>query len=41
MEGLFSPGIAATPTTAFLQRYAKVFGGRKRVHQERSCNDGS
>jgi hypothetical protein len=28
--GLFSPGIAAVPTTALLQRYAEVFGGRKR-----------
>lgn|ERR1035438_2064111 len=39
--GLLSTGIAAAPTTALLQRYAKVFGGRKRVHQEHSCIDGS
>ena len=31
MEGLLAPGIAAVPTTALLQRYAEVFGGRKRV----------
>src|ERR1019366_3140359 len=29
--GLLAPGIAAVPTTALLQRYAEVFGGRKRV----------
>jgi hypothetical protein len=33
-EGLFSPGIAAVPTTILLQRYAEVFGGRKRVYQD-------
>jgi hypothetical protein len=41
MEGLLAPGIAAVPTTALLQRYAEVFGGRKRVSRHLSGETSS